>query len=69
MAQFGQNINYCLDFKICGKFSGKPRIYAKKQLKKFEYNMHSLRNAKKNIWLLDYFIFIKFYLQIKQKDR
>lgn len=62
MAQSSQNTNYRPDFKMCGKFSGEPGASAEKWLRKFEYDMHGLRDVDGNIWPSDYLTSIEILL-------
>lgn len=52
MAQSSKSTNYQYDFRICSNFSGKSGAFVKKCLRKFEYNIQDLKNAKRNIWPL-----------------
>lgn len=67
MAQSSQNTIYRPNFGMCGKFSGKPGASAEKWLRKFEYDMHGLRNAEGNIWPSDYLASIEILLADQAK--
>ena len=62
MAQTSRNINYRPDFKMCGKFSGEQGSSAEKWLRKFEYDMHGLRDIEGNISPSDYLTSIEILL-------
>lgn len=62
MAQLRKNNNYRPDFRMRDKFSGEPGASAEKWLKKFEYDMHGLRDTEGNIWPSDYLSSIEILL-------
>ena len=62
MAQTSRNVNYRPDFRMCGKFSGEQGLSAEKWLKKFEYDMHGLRDVEGNILPSDYLASIEILL-------
>lgn len=62
MVQASRNIYYRPDFKMRGKFSGEPESSTEKWLRKFEYDMHGLRDIEGNIAPSDYLTSIKILL-------
>lgn len=62
MAQTFRNINYRPEFRMYGKFSGEEGSSAEKWLRKFESNMHDLRDVEGNMLPSDYLASIEILL-------
>lgn len=62
MAHISRTINNRPDFRMCGKLSDEPGSSAEKWLRKFEYDMHGLRDVEGNILPSDYLASIEILL-------